>query len=592
MDKVKPDILRQAHDLYKEFGNWNAASRASGIPPSTLRNRYLRFQTSKNSTPRDLDIENICIESYINHKSPPTYSFLSSKGISRNRVKSAYGNITNLINTVEKKYYDSLKKHVLTKSEILNLPNFDSIHHYFPEKKRFIVTTAIAGCAVHEGFLNSLRSYCNIRDANMLIMVTATNGNSAFVSDNSSFDPALRGMTLIFNEVKLNDSIILSDIRIGSKMIDPTTGITRLALDNSIIVGSPKQHLSYTPTDNDHKVPHAVMMTGAITIGSYQSDSIHGMRTDKLARTDHIVGGIVIEIIDDKFFHFRQIQSDENGSFIDLCKKYNPDGSVNDAPAILIPGDWHAGATDLNVRRSIGEILREFPITEVVLHDFFDGYSINHHDRNNIVKSALKRKRNLISLKDEIKIGSDDLKWFFRVFDGQITVVKSNHDEFLERFISTKDFTSMNDENTIFAAKLLGNMFDDNGEQRDILRYAYEDIFGVKSDRIRWLTRNDTHKTPTKIVLGAHGDKGINGARGTMRSIESAYKKAVVGHNHSAAILRGVYRVGTSSRLKLDYNDGPSNWTQTSCLLYENGSRQLINFLSGRQDILGSWRLQ
>jgi hypothetical protein len=36
--------------------------------------------------------------------------------------------------------------------------------------------------------------------------------------------------------------------------------------------------------------------------------------------------------------------------------------------------------------------------------------------------------------------------------------------------------------------------------------------------------------------------------------------KRIRGHSHVPAIQKGVYQVGTATRLELDYNDGPKSW--------------------------------
>ena len=84
------------------------------------------------------------------------------------------------------------------------------------------------------------------------------------------------------------------------------------------------------------------------------------------------------------------------------------------------------------------------------------------------------------------------------------------------------------------------------------------------------------------IQLGVHGHLGANGSRGSLANMEKSYNKSVTGHSHSPAILRDAWVVGTSSRLRLDYNQGPSSWLNTFCLVYPNGQRQLINIIEGK----------
>ena len=45
------------------------------------------------------------------------------------------------------------------------------------------------------------------------------------------------------------------------------------------------------------------------------------------------------------------------------------------------------------------------------------------------------------------------------------------------------------------------------------------------------------------------------------------------------AIFRKVFCVGTVGEMDMGYNEGMSNWTRTCCLIYNDGTKQLINFI-------------
>jgi len=102
-----------------------------------------------------------------------------------------------------------------------------------------------------------------------------------------------------------------------------------------------------------------------------------------------------------------------------------------------------------------------------------------------------------------------------------------------------------------------------------------------ESKRLYWLKRDSEYKVGG-VECGAHGDLGANGSRGSLRGMEKAYGNSITGHSHTAGILRGAWAVGTTSNLKLDYSKGPSSWTHTACLVYKDGSRQLINVIKGK----------
>ena len=82
--------------------------------------------------------------------------------------------------------------------------------------------------------------------------------------------------------------------------------------------------------------------------------------------------------------------------------------------------------------------------------------------------------------------------------------------------------------------------------------------------------------------LGVHGDKGANGAKGSIHEKERSYGKSITGHTHTPEILRNTYIVGTSTTLQLANNVGPSSWLSTNAMLWGDGRVQLINVIGGK----------
>ena len=213
----------------------------------------------------------------------------------------------------------------------------------------------------------------------------------------------------------------------------------------------------------------------------------------------------------------------------------------------------------------------------LVLHDAFSGVSINHHEQHRNILKAQRSAAHELDIKSELETLATDLNDLSQLVD-EVVVVKSNHDEFLERYL--QDGQYVKDPQNHRLSLLLSLHLLDGG---DPLKYGIE-THGLTSNKVRWLKRDEDFKI-ARIQLGAHGDVGANGARGSLRTMEAAYGNSVSGHSHSPEILRGAWQVGTSSYLKLSYNRGPSSWMHCSCLIYPNGSRQLIN------SIHGQWRM-
>jgi len=83
------------------------------------------------------------------------------------------------------------------------------------------------------------------------------------------------------------------------------------------------------------------------------------------------------------------------------------------------------------------------------------------------------------------------------------------------------------------------------------------------------------------VELGMHGNKGPNGARGSIRNLRRIGVKSVIGHSHTPGEDEGSTQVGTSTGLRLEYNSGPSSWLQAHCALNDDGKRQLAVIVDG-----------
>ena len=97
-------------------------------------------------------------------------------------------------------------------------------------------------------------------------------------------------------------------------------------------------------------------------------------------------------------------------------------------------------------------------------------------------------------------------------------------------------------------------------------------------ERIQWLQRDKSYKV-YGCELGRHGDEGKNGARGNLQVYQTNVYNAVIAHSHSAGIRHKVFQVGMTGDRNQDYNHGLSSWTHTNCLVYEDGTKQLIDFI-------------
>lgn len=448
--------------------------------------------------------------------------------------------------------------------------------------KRFVITTAVSGCDIDDKFYKSLQHYCSVNNAKLLVIIADDPAHTR-KSEWGTISSKLKNEIIVLEDTRLNSNVFISTIKLSAKQIDPTTGLGRIGQRNgTFIYASPKQRLKAIPVANQ-SLPHFMMTTGAITKPNYNSEMYMSQRTAYIAKNDHIIGAIIVEIEDDETYHFRQIQADAKGCFYDLGMKYSQNSSTSVKPEAFILGDWHAGLTDPDAKKAWFELAELTKPKRIFLHDAFDGMSINHHEKNYKLLKAQRAENNQLSLSKELEILSKDIRDIASLTD-EVVMVKSNHDEFLSRYLQEGRYVDDPQNHRIsliLALKMLDGL--------DPLKYAINTINLMDDasivDKITWLSSDDDYSVEG-IQCAAHGHLGANGAKGSLIAMESAYGNSVSGHSHTPEILRGAYQVGTSSFLKLVYNKGTSSWVHSSCIIYPGGSRQLINCING------GWRLK
>lgn len=510
----------------------------------------------------------------------PTRKDLLDSGITRDKVRHHFINVAGLRKAAKEANPDIFAG-VVYEEDLTTEKALKVLQKEVSKYKRFIITSAVNGQSVHPGFWETLQNYSEKHNAKILIRPCQDPAHNLDNDLEWHFDDALAESRFVFSELRFNSNIHMSSISVNAKQINPETGLARFVQKKgSTILGSPKQSLEYTPVSNV-KYPHAVMTTGAVTLPNYKTSRSNSLRSAFIAHHDHVIGAIILEIEDDKLYHFRQIQSDEDGGFCDLGKYYYGN-TVKKVTPKLVMGDYHAGQHDDTAVNAWIEAIDLMGIDEVFFHDVFNGRSINHHEETNIILRAKLSAKNSVSLKNELNVTGDQIdRVTSRKSVKKAVIIKSNHDEFLIRWLQEGKF-KYDPVNFQVGCKLADLTVD--GKDPLIEGLKMYSSFKTR-DKVKFLSRDEDYKI-AGIELGAHGDKGPNGSRGSKQSLERAYGACVIGHSHTPGILRGVYQVGTTSLFDLDYNVGASSWMHCSCLVYENGQRQLINSIDGK------WRLK
>lgn len=516
----------------------------------------------------------------------PSLADLKEAGITRERIRQGFNTLAGLRKSAMEQFPASFEG-TIHLDEYLSDKNLEKLSKRIARNERFVITTAVSGQTAHLGFMDSIKKYCEANNAKLLILPSHDPAHNMDNEIDWTFDPNILNHDIIFEETVLNSNFFISGIRVTAKQINPTTGLQELSqTKGSFISASPKQSLEFDAV-SANKFPHARMTSGACTLPNYSSTRGNSQRSSYIANFQHLIGAVIIEIEDEDIYHFRQVQATATGMFCDLGIEYSPMGSrrlTGDEAPVLVMGDYHAGEHDETAVGAWTEIINELGIQEVVFHDMFNGASINHHEEHDIMNRAERIRKGLNSLETELTITSEQ---FDRILGLKSVkkgvVVKSNHDDFIDRYIRPYKFAKdpINAEfGTILAAEII--KASKQGIRKDFFKTALELNGAPKNmSKIKWLNVDEDYIVGG-IHLGAHGDRSANGARGSIKGLANSYPRCVIGHSHSAGIFKGVFQVGTTSLLKLGYNRGPSSWIHCSCLVYRNGQRQLVNAIGGK----------
>lgn len=455
------------------------------------------------------------------------------------------------------------------------------------QTKRYIVTAAQNGTPVHEAFFQSLLVAAKSLGAELLVIpIRYKNPTSRWTLSQANaehWDVSLQPY-LYNGRRKLNANLVLlGDIKTVPTASSPLTGFDAISGGESAILGHTKLQLKVVPTPSN-KLPKILTTTGAVTVLNY-TDSKAG----KIGEFHHMLGAVIVEL-EDKIFHMRHVSADaKTGEFTDLATRYTPTGAhAAPRPCALVMGDTHVDYIDPKVEEATfgkGGIVESLNPQTLVWHDLLDGYSCNPHHGQNPFNRIAKRKADRDDVGAEVRRAVSFVT-SHTTGDRQSIVVASNHNDFLRRWIVGTDWRS-DPVNAEFYLKTALQMvqrtqLDDSGT-RTPDPFAYW-ISRAGHPGVRVLAVDEPYQL-AGVDLGQHGELGPNGARGSITNLRRIGARSIIGHSHVPGIDEGAMQVGTSTRLRLEYNAGPSSWLNAHALVHADGKRQLIFIIDGH------WRM-
>ena len=374
------------------------------------------------------------------------------------------------------------------------------------------------------------------------------------------------------------------EMQILPTAIKPLGGMENYGGTASAIFPHVKHQMMSIPSLKKY-YPQFMYTTGSCTEANYIQKKA-GLK----AQFHHVLGGLIVETDIFGDWWVRQINMDSCGVMYDLDKKVD-NGKVLPNTRVLgvVYGDIHVAQLDVDVEwgcwdsdKSLAGWLN--PEVQVV-HDVFDGQSIMkyprlHHEYHNMYYSF---KHQITRVKDELKMTGNFLR-HIQEFSDTTVVVNSNHDQMLKYWLQNIDYKKdpSNAEFFLDAERYVYDQIRKGYRNPNILEWSLRQLCNL--NKVSFLQEDESFLVGD-IECGMHGHLGPNGVKGTIYNLARMGYKSMFGHSHTAGIFEGAYQVGTSSKMDMGYNTGPSSWSHTHGIIYPNSKRTLVTMRKG------IWRL-
>lgn len=468
--------------------------------------------------------------------------------------------------------------------------------------KRYLLTCAQDHTKVHSAFWNNLLAMAEHYGAE--IMVSTFNYNkhamgqrrtakgydaSNDLDDGAKYDP--RVAPYINNErIDLAPNITwCGEIQVIPTARRPLSGFENYTYRKSTIVPHTTLALKSVASMKGEGVK-LLYTTGACTMRNYIQRK-EGFRAEHF----HAYAALLVEVDASGRWYCRNVEQGEDGTLRDLnlCFKNGHLGSDVTVVADICWGDIHAAKVDPECAAvswggpdSMLDTLK--PRTQHV-HDLLDMTPRSHHTR----KNPFEVYRNYIhadhsSVMTELVTTAKVAVEISRPWC-ETVVVNANHDRHLDRMLQEVDWRDdpENAEVILDLTKAVLRSIREKDASFYLVEFAMRHVgLDETKHRIRFLREDESDiilpEQDGGIEAGLHGDRGVNGAKGTASGIARMGRKVNMADKHSAERVDLVCVAGTSGLLDAGFNKGPSSWTHSHTVTYPNGCRTIIGVWRGK----------
>jgi hypothetical protein len=435
-----------------------------------------------------------------------------------------------------------------------------------------IVTTVQYNALVNKALLKNMMTFADNHNVETIYVyvMAGKNKDEALLPQILLEDERVEFLYLGKEGMKLNSNLKLHDTCILASQINPLTGFQK-KLSNTFSYVLPSPKIRYMSLPNTSKHPRFLATTGALTHGNYKDWIAQGRK----AELEHQYGFSFITVKNNRLFDFHPVEAQKNGNFHYLKESYRNGQMTHEQPEAFVLGDWHCGDTCPKTRKATISMIENLKPKRVVFHDFFNGHSVNHHERGNNLSKAQLWSKKMHILEEEVEQCLAELNFFAHKFPNvDFLISESNHDLFLARFIGTENFLE-DGANSVFACRMFVEM--SNKRSVPAVKLAME-LCGKIASNVTFLKEDEEYRVKG-VGLDYHGHRGVNGARGTSASFSNYNLRLITGHEHSPKIHPNGMVVGTSTHLKLGYTKGAGSWLNAHGLLYSSGKYTLLTII-------------
>lgn len=371
------------------------------------------------------------------------------------------------------------------------------------------------------------------------------------------------------------------EMQILPTAVRPLSGMESYGGSASVIFPHTKHQLVSVPSLK-RDFPQLLFTTGSVTEANYIQKKA-GLK----AEFHHILGGLLAEVNPYGEWFVRHINMDTEGRLYDLDILVD-NGKVlpNTGVSAIVYGDAHVAQMDVDVEAGCwhneNALASALAPKVQVIHDVFDGLSVmkyphlrkEHHTiYQGYALGTNKVYKEIADTSDFLNIVQD--------YSEITVVVNSNHDQMLQHWLQARSYKE-DPENADFyldAERFMYNQLSKGKRKPNLLEWAcrrHNDLKDVS------FLKEDESFLVHDIECGMHGHLGPNGSKGSIYNLARMGYKSFIGHTHAAGVFEGAWQVGTSSKMDMGYNAGPSSWSHTHGVIYPNGKRALITMRRDR----------